>query len=198
MEPSTKAFELICLFEASNVCRLKAYLDTGGVPTIGWGTTVYPNGKRVKIGDTCTEQEANSYLENDVKSSVVSIKKLVKTEISQSMFDALVSFVYNLGAGQFGSSTLLKHINAAKFQLASQEFPKWKFDNGVAIPGLLRRRLAEQKLFNEGLSELGKSANTKSEDVTFAVESSVTEAEAPASKSEIPFKPFRKNRNKKR
>lgn len=154
MEPSTRAFEIIRFFEASNQCRLHAYLDTGGVPTIGWGTTVYPSGRKVKIGDVCTEEQADAYLKNDVKSSVASVNSLVKVKISQLMFDALVSFVYNLGAGQFRSSTLLKHINSSKFDLASKEFQKWKFDNGVAQPGLLKRRQAEQKMFDDGIKQL--------------------------------------------
>lgn len=154
MEPSTKAFEIIRFFEASNSCRLKAYLDTGGVPTIGWGTTVYPSGQRVKMGDVCTKDEADQYLANDVKSAVSSVNKLVKVKVSQLMFDALVSFVYNLGASQFRGSTLLKLINKSEFDLASKEFPKWKFDNGVAQPGLLKRRVEEQKTFIDGIKQL--------------------------------------------
>lgn len=154
MEPSTKAYDIIRLFEASNKCRLKAYLDTGGVPTIGWGTTVYPNGKKVRIGDVCTEEEANQWLVHDVKASVQAIKRLVKVHISQSMFDALVSFVYNLGSGNFSGSTLLKLINASKFNEAADQFPRWRFDNGKEQPGLTKRRAEEQKLFRQGIREL--------------------------------------------
>lgn len=154
MQPSTKAYDIIRHFEASNSCRLKAYLDTGGVPTIGWGTTAYPNGKKVKIGDVCTKEQADEWLVHDVASSVKSINKLLKVKVSQSMFDALVSFVYNLGAGKFTSSTLLKLINAAKFEEAASQFARWKFDNGQVQPGLVKRRAAEEKLFREGILEL--------------------------------------------
>ena len=163
MEPSTRAFDIIRLFEASNTCRLKAYLDTGGVPTIGWGTTVYPGGRRVKLGDTCTEEEANEWLIEDIKASVQAIKRLVKVQISQSMFDALVSFVYNLGSGNFSGSTLLKLINSSKFVEAAQQFSRWKYDNGKEQPGLVKRRAAEQKLFCDGIQELRSSIPESSE-----------------------------------
>jgi lysozyme len=156
MQPSTKAYDIIRLFEASNACRLKAYLDTGGVPTIGWGTTAYPNGKKVKMGDVCTEEEANQWLVNDVESSVKAINRCVKVKIAQSMFDALVSFVYNLGAGKLASSTLLKLINASKFEEAAEQFARWKFDNGKVQPGLVKRRAAEENLFRGGISDLKK------------------------------------------
>ena len=161
MEPSTKALDIIRFFEASNKCRLKAYLDTGGVPTIGWGTTAYPNGKKVKLGDTCTEDEANQWLSHDVKDSVASINRLVKVQISQPMFDALVSFVYNLGTGQFAKSTLLKLINSSNFTDAADQFPRWRFDNGKEQAGLSKRRAAEQKLFMQGVKQIRNSCKHK-------------------------------------
>lgn len=192
MEPSTKAFELIRLFEASNVCKLKAYLDTGGVPTIGWGTTLYPDGKKVKMGDTCTEAQADEYLVHDVKETVASLKKLINVNISQSIFDALVSFVYNIGAGQFASSTMLKLINQSNFKLAAQQFPRWKFDNGVEHRGLLRRRMAEQKLFNEGISEISQSLPVEPE----PSQTVITELKQEPSKPAQPYQPFRKNKKR--
>jgi lysozyme len=135
---------------------LKAYLDTGGVPTIGWGTTAYPSGRKVKMGDVCTKEQADEWLVHDVESSVKSINKLVKVRIAQPMFDALVSFVYNLGAGNFASSTLLKLINAGKFDDAAAQFARWKFDNGQVQPGLVKRRSAEEALFRQGIKELQK------------------------------------------
>lgn len=192
MEPSTKAFELIRLFEASNVCELKAYLDTGGVPTIGWGTTLYPNGKRVRMGDVCTEEQADEYLAHDVKSTVANLRKLIKVQISQSIFDALVSFVYNIGSGQFGSSTMLKLINDSKFQLASQQFARWKFDNGVEHRGLLRRRMAEQKLFNEGIAELPQVLNVESN----ISHPPVVASEPQQAKPTQQYQSFRKNKKR--
>lgn len=199
MNPSEKCFELIRFFEASNVCRLKAYLDTGGVPTIGWGTTMYPSGKRVKMGDTCTKEQADLYLQNDVKMSVSGVLSSVKVQISQAMFDALVSFVYNLGIGQFRSSTLLKRINEGSFELASQEFRRWRFDNGVEQAGLLKRRMAEKKLFDDGVADL-KKMRAKNDLASVAASSPASETpevpqetpvkpSAPASSSEQPISP---------
>lgn len=151
MQPSDRAHSLIKFYEASNVCRLKAYLDTGGVPTIGWGTTMYPDGRRVKMGDVCTEREADSFLKADLKFATKSVCDLVTVDISQFMFDALVSFVYNIGVGQFKSSTMLKLINAGSFELANQQFARWVYDNGKIQPGLVKRRVAERSLFQEGM-----------------------------------------------
>lgn len=161
MKASDKAYELIRFYEASNQCRLKAYYDTGSVPTIGWGTTVYPNGKKVRIGDVCTLEQANEYLENDVKYAVSAVDELVKVDISQSMFDALVSFAYNVGIGNLKSSTLLRCINQKQFAAALQQFQKWKFDNGKEIAGLFKRRLAEAALFEKGIKELPPAEDKK-------------------------------------
>lgn len=160
MEASEKAFELLREFEASNVCRLQAYLDTGDVPTIGWGTTHYPDGTAVKLGDTCTIEQANQWMANDVAGSVAAVNRFVTVTISQSMFDALVDFVYNEGERQFKTSTLLKLINQSQFSSAADQFPRWKFDNGVEEPGLVRRRAAEQKLFIQGIADLNSSSST--------------------------------------
>lgn len=163
MKPSTRAIELIKFYEASNVCRLKAYLDTGGIPTIGWGTTAYPDGKRVRLGDVITEEQAEEYLLNDIESSVDAVNQLVDAPITQSMFDALVSFVYNLGAGQFAKSTLLKLINKRQYSAAAEQFSRWKFDNGREQPGLVKRRAAEAKLFKSDsfVEEVGPPSAAK-------------------------------------
>jgi lysozyme len=154
MEPSTKATDIIKYFEASNVVRLRAYLCSAAVPTIGWGTTLYPNGKRVKIGDVITPEQAEEYLLNDMKSGVSAIRKLVKVKLTQPMFDALISLIYNIGSGAFSKSTMLRLLNEGKYTLASQQFARWNRVNGVPVAGLTRRRKAEQDLFNEGIAEL--------------------------------------------
>jgi lysozyme len=168
MEPSTKALDIIKFFEASNVVRLRAYLCSAAVPTIGWGTTLYPSGKRVKIGDVITPEEAEEYLINDIQIAIHTIRKEVKVKLTQSMFDALVSFIYNIGTGAFRKSTLLRLLNDEKYTLASQQFARWNRVNGVPVSGLSRRRKAEKELFNEGIVELKaestKSLNVKSED----------------------------------
>jgi len=75
------------------------------------------------------------------------VNRLVKVELTQNQFDMLVSFVFNVGEGQFKRSTLLRLLNQGDYEGAANELPKWKFDNGKMIQGLLNRRLEEQKIF---------------------------------------------------
>lgn len=126
----------------SESCRLEAYLDTGGVWTLGWGHT-----KGVKAGDTCSQEQADAWLATDLVDAELTVIAMVHTRLSQNEFDALVSFVFNIGAHQFAHSTMLKLLNADRFELAALEFRKWRFDNGVEIPGLLARRVREKNLF---------------------------------------------------
>lgn len=125
---------------------LHAYPDpgTGAEPyTIGYGHT-----GGVKPGDTCTEAQAMEWLAEDVREAERAIERLVTVDLTQDQFDALVSFVFNLGAGNFGGSTLLKRINAGDFEGASREFPKWNKAAGRVMAGLTKRRLAEAALFS--------------------------------------------------
>lgn len=127
--------------------RLEAYLDTGGVWTIGYGTIKYPNGVRVKKGDKITEAQAVEYLVSDSKWVDACLDKLVKVKVSQKQFDALASFVYNIGESQFSSSTLLRKLNLGDFTGAANEFDRWVNDNGKRVQGLVNRRAKEKKLF---------------------------------------------------
>jgi lysozyme len=123
--------------------RLSAYQDSGGVWTIGYGHT----GKDVKKGSTITEQDADDLLKKDVQWAVDCVNRNVQAELNQNQFDALVDFVFNIGCGAFDRSTLLKKIHDGDFEGAAEEFLRWKFVKGVAVPGLLRRREADRKLF---------------------------------------------------
>lgn len=191
MEPSTKATDIIKYFEASNVVRLRAYLCSAAVPTIGWGTTLYPNGKRVKIGDVITPEQAEEYLINDMKSGVNAIRKLIKVRLTQSMFDALISLIYNIGTGAFSKSTLLRLLNEEKYTLASQQFVRWNRVNGVPVAGLTRRRKAEQDLFNEGITQL--KIEQKNEAEAKPNTSTVTPARTPEVRR-VPTQTPRKNK----
>lgn len=124
-----------------------AYKDTGGVWTIGYGTIKYPNGNAVKQGDTCTEDQAETYLKHDSEWVDKCLDKTVKVKVNQNQFDALASLVYNIGETSFTKSTLLSKLNAGDFATAANEFLKWKYDNGKEIQGLLNRRNDEKKLF---------------------------------------------------
>lgn len=129
--------------------RSTAYLDTGGVWTIGFGTIKYPNGKSVKKGDSCTKSEAELWLKNDCVWVDACLDKNIKVKINQNQFDALASFVYNIGETAFVKSTMLTLINQNSLTSAASQFDRWVFDNGKRIQGLVNRRAKERKLFEE-------------------------------------------------
>lgn len=130
------------LIKRSEELRLKAYLDTGGVPTIGWGHT-----RGVRMGDTCTEGQAETYLREDTAEAVGAVNRLVKVPLTQNQFDALVSFTFNVGEGAMASSTLLRKLNAGDYRGAADQLERWVFDNGRKLGGLVTRRAAERELF---------------------------------------------------
>ena len=139
MNPSDKALDLIRQFEG---LRLAAYKCPAGVPTIGYGTT-----RGVKMGMTVTKDEAEKLLQADVTPFSDRINKLVKVKLNQNQFDALVSFVYNVGSGAFADSTMLKLINQNLLDDAANQFVRWNKANGEVLTGLTRRRMTERDLF---------------------------------------------------
>jgi len=143
MKASNKAYILIKAFEG---LRLTAYKCPAGVLTIGWGHT-----KTVERGMTVNKEYAEILLTNDIAEFEDAINKLVKVTINQNQFDALVSFVFNVGTENFKNSTLLKKINAKDFTGAAKEFLRWNKarKNGtlVVMQGLQRRREMEKDLF---------------------------------------------------
>lgn len=126
--------------------RAEAYLCPAGIWTVGYGTTKI-NGNKVKSGMKITTDEADMFLEQDLKSFEDSINRLVSVELTQNQFDALVAFVYNVGAGNFETSTLLKKLNAGLFEEAAEQFLRWDKAKGKTLAGLTRRRKAEKNLF---------------------------------------------------
>ena len=141
---SANGYSIIKEFEG---LRLDAYLDTGGVWTIGYGTIKYMSGTRVAKGDKISVEDAEANLMNDCKWVDACLDKKVTAKLNQNQFDALASFVYNIGESQFGSSTLLRKVNAGDFVGAASEFDRWVFDNGKRIEGLAKRRAKEKALF---------------------------------------------------
>ncbi|AZP29915.1 lysozyme [Acinetobacter pittii] len=141
---SENGYKLIKSFEGFEP---KAYQDTGGVWTIGYGTIKYPNGTRVKKGDMCTMAEAEEWLKNDCAWVDACLDKYLKNKPTQNQFDALASLVYNIGETAFSKSTMLKNLNAGDIKGAANQFDKWVYDNGKVINGLVNRRAAEKKLF---------------------------------------------------
>lgn len=127
--------------------KATAYLCPAKIPTIGYGhigadVTAADVGKK-----TITEAEADALLRKDLKTAENGVKKCVTVALNQGQFDALVSFVYNLGAGNLQSSTLLKKLNAGDTAGAAEEFHKWRKAGGKVLEGLVKRRAAESAIF---------------------------------------------------
>ena len=123
-------------------CKLKAYKCPADVWTIGYGHT-----DGVKEGDEITQQEADRLLASDVDLFTSGVQRLVTSDINRNQLGALVSFAFNLGLGNLRHSTLLKLVNAGDFVGAANQFPRWNKAAGKVLPGLVRRREAEKKLF---------------------------------------------------
>ncbi|MGA6135872.1 lysozyme [Acinetobacter dispersus] len=144
MTTSRVGINLITSFED---LVLTAYDDGVGVWTIGFGTTVYPNGIRVKRGDICTKAQAVSFFQHDLRRFEDAVNQAVKVVVNQNQFDALVSLAYNIGETAFKGSTLVKELNAGNYEAAADQFPKWNRGGGKVMKGLVRRRAAERELF---------------------------------------------------
>ena len=144
MHISPSGMDLICNFEGK---RLTAYDDGVGVWTIGFGTTVYPNGIKVMKGDTCTEAQAKTYMAHDLKKFEATVNKAVTVQLNQNQFDALVSLAYNIGTNAFSKSTLVKKLNANDIRGAADQFDVWVNAGGKRMQGLVNRRAKEKEVF---------------------------------------------------
>jgi lysozyme len=138
MELNALGLRILKSFES---CRLKAYQDSGGVWTIGWGDT-----GGVKPGQVITQAEADARLGRRLGEFCRGVSALLPNPVSDDQFSALVVFAYNLGLGKLSASTLLKKVRASD-PTASKEFGKWIYDNGKVQAGLVTRRQAEAALF---------------------------------------------------
>lgn len=144
MKTSQAGIDLIKRFEG---LRLEAYKCLGGIWTIGYGTTHYPDGSKVKEGDTCTEEQAEEYLRSDLEEFERCVSLAVRDPLTQHQFDALVSFVYNVGCGAFRKSTLLRMLNDGADMSAAEQFLRWNKVGAQEVKGLTLRRQAEMELF---------------------------------------------------
>ncbi|MBX9297603.1 lysozyme [Chromobacterium vaccinii] len=140
MKTNTAGINLIKQFEG---VRLQAYQDAVGVWTIGYGHT----GPEVKAGIRISQQQAEQLLATDLEKFETGVGKAVTVPLNANQFSALVSFSYNLGLGNLQSSTLLRLLNKGDYTGAAGQFPLWNKAGGNVLPGLSRRRLAEQTLF---------------------------------------------------
>ncbi|HBL5390859.1 TPA: lysozyme [Enterobacter hormaechei] len=144
MQTSDKGIALIKQFEG---CKLTAYQDSVGVWTIGYGWTKPVDGKPIRAGMTIKQETAERLLKTGLVSYENDVSRLVKVDLTQGQFDALVSFTYNLGARSLSTSTLLRKLNAGDYAGASDEFLRWNKAGGKVLNGLTRRREAERALF---------------------------------------------------
>jgi lysozyme len=150
MKVSQNCIDLIKKWEG---CKLTAYKCPAGVWTIGIGTTCYPDGRRVREGDTITDQQAEGFLVHECEEKAKAVDKLVNVDLHQNQFDALVSFAYNVGIGAFKESTLLRLLNQPNYNEAANQFKEWNKAtvNGqrVVLEGLVNRRKDEEELFRK-------------------------------------------------
>ena len=134
--------EGIALIKKYEGCELEAYLCPAGRWTIGFGRI-----KDVAEGDTCTQEQAESWLVEELFEYEDYVKNLVKVNLDQSQFDALVCWTYNLGPTNLKESTMLKLLNAGDYHTVPNQMRRWNKSNGEVLEGLVRRREAEGLLF---------------------------------------------------
>jgi lysozyme len=164
MKPTNECFELIKKWEGLHKVlpdgRIKAYLDPVDIWTIGYGSIEHLDLNRpILEGDIITRKTAERWLEIEVGEKAEDVERLCKVPLKQCMFDALVSFTYNIGIGAFGESTMLRELNKGNYEAAAREFDRWVNgeDNGTRrpLPGLVDRRDEEEALFRrEGFSDI--------------------------------------------
>jgi lysozyme len=141
---SVKAYDLIKKYEGfGGRAELTAYLCPAGRPTVGWGHT-----KNVRLGDAVTLAQAEEFLCEDVaEAERVVLRVITFSCLNQGMFDALVSFVFNLGEGNLLDSDLRTYLNAGDVPRAASQFQRWVYANQVIQNGLIARRAEERALF---------------------------------------------------
>jgi lysozyme len=127
-------------------CDLESYPDPGTRSdpwTVGWGHT----GREVIKGMKITQAQADAWLRSDLAKAAACVNANVKVPLTQNQFDALCDLVFNIGAGNFVASTLLRLLNAGNYASAAVQFDRWNLAAGRVLPGLVKRRLAERQLF---------------------------------------------------
>jgi lysozyme len=146
MTLNDKGYQLIAKHEG---LRLSPYLCPANVPTIGYGNTFYPSGKKVTMQDKpITQATAMWMLKETANKFAQDVDKLVTSNITQNQFNALVSFAFNLGSAALGRSTLLRKVNLnPKDTSITQEFMKWNKAGGRVLSGLTKRRADEAALY---------------------------------------------------
>jgi lysozyme len=133
----------IAFIKGFESCRLKAYRDSGGIWTVGFGST----GKDIGKETIWTQEQADDRFVKDLGVMETWVNKFVTVELTQNQFDALVDFTYNCGPGALQHSHLLKELNAGNKELAAAQFKRWATVHGRVVDGLMKRRIMERNLF---------------------------------------------------
>lgn len=141
----TFGYKLIQQFEG---LKLKAYQDSIGIWTIGYGNITYLDGTKVKKGDEITREQADLMFKQTANKFALEVAKLIDVCLTQNQFNALVSLAYNIGIGAFKDSTLLKKVNVnPNDESIRKEFKRWNRAGGKVLNGLTRRRNEEADLY---------------------------------------------------
>ena len=147
MNIGDRGLDLIRAFEGF---RAEPYLDAVGVPTIGYGSTYYPGGQRVRLTDPpISEPEARRLMQATLAEFEDGISAALQVDVTQSQFDALVCWAFNIGVSAAQNSTLMKKLNSGDYLGAADQFLRWNKAGGHVLRGLTRRREAERALFLE-------------------------------------------------
>lgn len=147
MRTSSKGIEFIKQHEG---LRLKAYKDVGGKWTTGYGHLIRPQLEGYLLECEISAPLAEAILKDDLKYAENCIKLYVRVELEEHQYDALVSFIYNLGCSAFARSTLLVLLNQGQYSRAAEQFHRWNKVGGVEVAGLTARRKHEMLLFTTG------------------------------------------------
>jgi lysozyme len=144
MQFSAKGMDLL---KQSEGFRGQVYRDVAGLPTIGFGHRLLAG---ESFPDGISEAQAEAMLVQDVRGAEAAVHRLVKVSLTQGQFDALVDFVFNLGAGRLAESTLLRELNAGRYDAAAEQLLRWDRAGAGENAGLKARRQAEYELWHCG------------------------------------------------
>ena len=143
MNVPDKAYDLARSFEG---LRLEPYRDVANYWTVGYGHLLTRDRSDAQYPPV-TQEEAEALLASDLKKAAASVLRLCTASLTEGRFSALIDFTFNLGSGNLQVSTLRKLVNREDFDGAREELSKWVYAGGIKLPGLVRRRRAEQEIF---------------------------------------------------
>jgi len=141
MQTSEQGLALIKQYEGFSAVP---YICPAGKNTIGYGHVIHAG---ENFPNPISENDAKNLLGDDVKIPEQAVNRLVTAQLNQNQFDALISLIYNIGAGAFENSTLLRVLNLGEYDQAAEQFDRWVYAGGKPADGLIARRGAEKALF---------------------------------------------------